>query len=142
LLKQLAPRATAPHAIVPNLSESTASPPHGSNLLESTDLSNSMSSSLGSLDSTTTASTTATFYTSEGTVLSMKNNWISAVGSYKIACYLCGYYGYGFNNCPNIQDKFLGKCCRCWGGNHSSKGCSLNKGSNPPIPFKKNFKNF
>src|SRR6266498_3293220 len=48
-----------------------------------------------------------TFYTSNGVVLSAKINWIAPVGAYKDHCYLCNYFGHGFNICPNIRPKFF-----------------------------------
>src|SRR6266540_1917782 len=59
-----------------------------------------------------------TFYTSNGVVLSAKTNWIALIGAYKDHCYLCNYFGHGFNICPNIKPEFLGRCCRCWSGNY------------------------
>src|SRR6266508_38227 len=76
-------------------------------------------SSLNSLSSTSRN----IFYTSNGIVLSAKTNWIVPVGAYKDHCYLCNYFGHGFNICPNIRPEFLGRCCRCWSGNHESKEC-------------------
>src|SRR6266545_383941 len=76
-------------------------------------------SSLNSLSSTSRN----TFYTSNGIILSAKTNWIVPVGAYKDHCYLCNYFGHGFNICPNIRPEFLGRCCRCWSGNHESKEC-------------------
>ena len=57
--------------------------------------------------------------------------------TYKVTCFLCGYYGHGLNTCPNIQE-FLEKCCRCWANYHESKDCFL---SRKAIPFKRNFLN-
>src|SRR6266542_2715385 len=89
-----------------------AAPPR-SELLKFESLSDS-TSSLNSLSSTSRN----TFYTSNGVVLSAKTNWIVPVGAYKDYCYLCNYFGHGFNICPNIRLEFLGRCCRCWSGNH------------------------
>src|SRR6266540_6999216 len=95
-----------------------AAPPSRSELLKFESLSDSISS-LNSLSSTSRN----TFYTSNGVVLSAKTNWIMPVGAYKNHCYLCNYFGYRFNICPNIRPEFLGRCCRCWFGNHESKEC-------------------
>src|SRR6266540_7557453 len=76
-------------------------------------------SSLNSLSSTLRN----TFYTSNGIVLLTKINWIASVGAYKNYYYLCNYFGYRFNICPNIRPEFLRKCCRCWSSNHESKEC-------------------
>ncbi|GES86137.1 hypothetical protein GLOIN_2v1883110 [Rhizophagus clarus] len=77
--------------------------------------------------------------TSEGIALSSRTNWIAPIGSYKDPCYLCEYYGHGFNTCPNIQQNYWGRCCRCWVSPHESKDCHLRRGEKVPIPFKKNF---
>src|SRR6266540_4407934 len=95
-----------------------ATPPSHSELIKFESLSDSISS-LNSLSSTSRN----IFYTSNGVVLSAKTNWIAPVGAYKNYCYLCNYFGYGFNICPNIKPEFLGRCCRCWSGNHESKEC-------------------
>ena len=91
----------------------------------------SLSNSTSSLNSTT-----STFYTSDGVILSAKTNWIAPVGTYKNHCHLCNYFGHGLNNCPNIRSEFLGRCCRCWTSNHESKECTQDRRA---IPFKKNF---
>src|SRR6266540_993688 len=96
----------------------TAAPPSHSGLMKFESLSDS-TSSLNSLSLTSRN----TFYTSNGIVLSAKTNWIASVGAYKDYCYLCNYFGHGFNICPNIRPEFLGRCCRCWSGNHESKEC-------------------
>src|SRR6266540_534046 len=75
-----------------------AAPPSHSELIKFESLSNS-TSSLNSLSSTSRN----TFYTSNGVVLSAKTNWIAPVGAYKDHCYLCNYFGYRFNICPNIK---------------------------------------
>src|SRR6266540_6764921 len=106
-------------------------PPSRSELIKFESLSD-LTSSLNSLSSTSRN----TFYTSNGIVLSAKINWIAPVGVYKDYCYLCNYFGHGFNICPNIRSEFLERCCRCWSGNHESKEC---KGELQPIPFKENF---
>src|SRR6266508_4480591 len=95
-----------------------APPPFRSELIKFESLSDSISS-LNSLSSTLRN----TFYTSNGVVLSAKTNWIASVRAYKNHCYLCNYFGHGFNICPNIRPEFLGRCCRCWSGNHESKEC-------------------
>src|SRR6266542_434534 len=95
-----------------------AAPPSHSELLKFESLSD-LTSSLNSLSSTSRN----TFYTSNGIVLSAKTNWIVPVGAYKNYCYLCNYFGYRFNICLNIRLEFLGRCCRCWSGNHESKEC-------------------
>src|SRR6266498_4535866 len=64
-----------------------------------------------------------TFYISNGVVLLAKTNWIAPVGAYKDYCYLCNYFGHGFNIYPNIRPEFLGRYYRCWSGNHESKEC-------------------
>src|SRR6266540_4818885 len=51
-------------------------------------------------------------YTSNRIVLSAKTNWIVPVGAYKDHCYLCNYFGHGFNICSNIRPEFLGRCCK------------------------------
>src|SRR6266542_3365827 len=84
-----------------------ASPSH-SELIKFESLSDS-TSSLNSLSSTLRN----IFYTSNGIVLSVKTNWIALVGAYKDYCYLCNYFGHGFNICPNIRPEFLGRCYRC-----------------------------
>src|SRR6266540_4594929 len=95
-----------------------AAPSSHSELLKFESLSDS-TLSLNSLSSTSRN----TFYTSNGVVLSAKTNWIALVGAYKDHCYLCNYFGHGFNICPNIRPEFLERCCKCWFGNHKSKEC-------------------
>ena len=95
-----------------------AAPPSHSELLKFESLLDS-TSSLNFLSSTSRN----TFYTSNGIVLSAKTNWIAPVGAYKDHCYLCNYFGHGFNICPNIRSEFLERYCRCWSGNHESKEC-------------------
>src|SRR6266498_790932 len=95
-----------------------AAAPSRSELIKFESLSDS-TSSLNSLSSTLRN----TFYTSNRIVLSAKTNWIASVGAYKDYCYLCNYFGYGFNIYLNIRPEFLGKCCRYWSGNHESKEC-------------------
>ncbi|GES91583.1 hypothetical protein GLOIN_2v1883110 [Rhizophagus clarus] len=77
--------------------------------------------------------------TSEGVALSSRTNWIAPISSYKDPCYLCEYYGHGLNTCPNIQQNYRGRYCRCWISPHESKDCHLRRGEKVPIPFKKNF---
>src|SRR6266542_2212283 len=95
----------------------------------------SLSDSISSLNSLSLTSRN-TFYTSNGIVLSAKTNWIAPVGAYKNHCYLCNYFGHGFNIYPNIRPEFLGRCYRCWSGNHESKEC---RSELRPILFKENF---
>src|SRR6266511_2017537 len=108
-----------------------AAAPFHSELIKFESLSD-LTSSLNSLSSTSRN----TFYTSNGIVLSAKTNWITPVGAYKDHCYLCNYFDHGFNICLNIRPEFLGRCCRCWSGNHESKEC---KCEFQPILFKENF---
>src|SRR6266545_1017530 len=95
-----------------------AAPPSRSELLKFESLSDS-TSSLNFLSSTSRN----TFYTSNGIVLLAKTNWIAPIGAYKDYCYLCNYFGHGFNICSNIRPEFLGRYCRYWSGNHESKEC-------------------
>src|SRR6266498_4233820 len=81
-----------------------------------------LSDSISSLNSLSSTSRN-TFYTSNGVVLSVKTNWIASVEAYKDHCYLYNYFGHRFNICLNIRPEFLGRCCRCWSGNHESKEC-------------------
>src|SRR6266498_4037461 len=111
ILEQLSSR------LVTVAAAAAASPSH-SELIKFEFLSDS-TSSLNSLSSTSRN----TFYISNGIVLSAKTNWIALVGTYKDYCYLCNYFGHGFNICPNIRPEFLGRCCRCWSGNYKSKEC-------------------
>ena len=85
-----------------------AAPPSHSELIKF----ESLSDSILSLNSLSLTSRNI-FYTSNGIVLSAKTNWITPVGAYKDHCYLCNYFGHGFNICPNIRPEFLGRCCRC-----------------------------
>src|SRR6266545_1705520 len=110
MLEQLSSRHVAAAA--------AAALPSRSELIKFESLSD-LTSSLNSLSSTLRN----TFYTSNGVVLSAKTNWIAPVGAYKDYCYLCNYFGHGFNICPNIRPEFLERCCRCWSGNHESKEC-------------------
>src|SRR6266540_3591582 len=110
MLEQLSSR----HVVV---TAAAAAAPSRLELLKFESLSDSTSSN--SLSSTSRN----TFYTSNGIVLSAKTNWIAPVGAYKDYCYLCNYFGHGFNICPNIRSEFLGRCCRCWSSNHESKEC-------------------
>ena len=121
ILEQLSSRRVAAAA-------AAAAPPSHSEFKSLSDL----TSSLNSLSSTLRN----IFYTSNGVVLSAKTNWIAPVGVYKDHCYLCNYFGHGFNVCPNIRPEFLGRCCRCWSGNHKSKEC---RGEVRSILFKENF---
>src|SRR6266496_4600491 len=123
ILEQLSSRRVATAA-------AAAAVPSHSELIKFESLSDS-TSSLNSLLSTSRN----TFYTSNGVVLSAKTNWIASVGAYKNHCYLCNYFGHGFNICPNIRPEFLGKCYRCWSGNYESKEC---RGELQPILFKEN----
>src|SRR6266498_5816886 len=100
ILEQLSSR------LVTVAAAAAASPSH-SELIKFEFLSDS-TSSLNSLSSTLRN----TFYISNGVVLSAKINWIAPVGAYKNHCYLCNYFGHGFNICPNIRPEFLGRCCR------------------------------
>src|SRR6266542_4105551 len=125
MLKQLSSRRVAAAAAA------AAAPPSRSELIKFESLSDS-TSSLNSLSSTSRN----IFYTSNGIVLSAKTNWIASVGAYKDHCYLCNYFGHGFNICPNIRPEFLGRCCRCWSDNYESKEY---RGELRPIPFKENF---
>src|SRR6266542_2801704 len=108
-----------------------AAPPSRSELIKFESLSD-LTSSLNFLSSTSRN----TFYTSNEIVLSAKTNWIVSVEAYKDYCYLCNYFDHGFNICSNIRPEFLGRCCRCWFGNHESKEC---RGELQLIPFKENF---
>src|SRR6266542_3656373 len=101
ILEQLSSR------LVTVAAAAAASPSH-SELIKFEFLSDS-TSSLNSLSSTLRN----TFYISNGVVLSAKTNWIAPVGAYKDHCYLCNYFGYRFNICPNIRPEFLRKCCKC-----------------------------
>src|SRR6266498_1939464 len=112
ILEQLSSRRVAAAAAA------AAAPPSCSELIKFESLSDS-TSSLNSLSSTSRN----TFYTSNGVVLSAKTNWIVSVGAYKNYCYLCNYFSHRFNICPNIKPEFLGRCYRCWSGNHKSKEC-------------------
>src|SRR6266536_3593469 len=112
MLEQLSSRHVAAAAAA------AAAPPSRSELIKFESLSDS-TSSLNSLSSTSRN----IFYTSNGVVLSAKTNWIAPVGAYKDYCYLCNYFGHGFNICPNIRPEFLERCCRCWSDNHESKKC-------------------
>src|SRR6266498_4496389 len=123
MLEQLSSRHVAAAA--------AAAPPSRSELIKFESLSDS-TLSLNSLSSTSRN----IFYTSNGIVLSAKTNWIVPVGAYKDYCYLCNYFGHGFNICPNIRPEFLGRCYRCWSGNYESKEC---RGELQPILFKENF---
>ena len=119
--------------ILEKLSSNDTFPAHTS----STPSHSSLSSSLTSLNSSSSLTTSKnTFYTSDGVQLSAKTNWIAPVGAYKDSCYLCNYFGHGFNFCPNIRSEFLGKCCKCWISNHESKECKCKQQS---TPFKENF---
>src|SRR6266496_1026321 len=111
MLEQLSSRRVAAAA-------AAAASPSCSELIKFESLSD-LTSSLNSLSSTLRN----TFYTSNGVVLLAKTNWIVPVGAYKDHCYLCNYFGHGFNICPNIRPEFLEKCCRCWSSNHESKEC-------------------
>src|SRR6266498_3188898 len=111
MLEQLSSRHVAAAA-------AAAAPPSRSELIKFESLSDS-TSSLNSLSLTSRN----TFYTSNGIVLSAKTNWITPVEAYKNHCYLCNYFSHRFNICPNIRSEFLGRCCRCWSGNHKSKEC-------------------
>src|SRR6266498_2358676 len=111
MLKQLSSHCIAAAA-------TAAATPSCSELIKFESLSDS-TSSLNSLLSTSRN----TFYTSNGIVLSAKTNWIMPVGAYKDHYYLCNYFDHRFNICPNIRPEFLGRCCRCWFGNHESKEC-------------------
>src|SRR6266498_1053992 len=124
MLEQLSSRCVAAAAVA-------AAPSSHSKLIKFEFLSD-LTSSLNSLSSTSRN----TFYISNGVVLSAKTNWIAPVGAYKDYCYLCNYFGHRFNICLNIRQEFLGRCCRCWSGNHESKEC---RGELQPIPFKENF---
>src|SRR6266542_1208125 len=122
MLEQLSSRRVAAAAAA------AAAPPSRSELIKFESLSDS-TSSLNSLSSTSRN----TFYTSNGIVLLAKTNWIAPVEAHKNYCYLCNYFGYGFNICSNIRSEFLGRYCRCWSGNHKSKEC---RDELQPIPFK------
>src|SRR6266511_6316660 len=111
ILEQLSSRRVAAAA-------AATAPPSHSELIKFESLSDS-TLSLNSLSSTLRN----TFYTSNGVVLSAKTNWIAPVRAYKDYCYLCNYFGHGFNICPNIRLEFLERCCRCWSSNHESKEC-------------------
>src|SRR6266498_3376177 len=111
MLEQLSSRHIVVAAAAP-------APPSHSELIKFESLSDS-TSLLNSLSLTSRN----TFYTSNGIVLLAKTNWIVPVGAYKDHCYLCNYFDHGFNICPNIRPEFLGRCCRCWSGNHESKEC-------------------
>src|SRR6266508_6733966 len=100
MLEQLSSRRIATAA-------AAAAPSFRSELIKFESLSDS-TSSLNFLSSTSRN----TFYTSNGIVLSAKTNWIASVGVYKDHCYLCNYFGHGFNICPNIRPEFLERCCR------------------------------
>ena len=124
MLEQLSSHHVAATAVA-------AAPPSRSELIKFESLSDS-TSSLNSLSSTSRN----TFYTSNGVVLLAKTNWIVPVGAYKDHCYLCNYFGHGFNICSNIRPEFLERYYRCWFSNHESKEC---RGELWPIPFKENF---
>src|SRR6266540_3604672 len=102
ILEQLSSRRVAAAAAA-----AAATPSH-SELIKFESLSDS-TLSLNSLSSTSRN----TFYTSNGVVLSAKTNWIAPVGAYKDYCYLCNYFGHGFNICPNIRSEFLRRCYKC-----------------------------
>src|SRR6266542_4369017 len=87
MLEQLSFRRVAAAA-------AATAPPSRSELIKFESLLDSKSS-LNSLLSTSRN----TFYTSNGVVLSAKTNWIASVGAYKDHCYLCNYFGHGFNIC-------------------------------------------
>src|SRR6266542_726241 len=100
ILEQLSSRYIAAAA-------TAATPPSHLELIKFESLSDS-TSSLNSSSSTLKN----TFYTSNGIVLLAKTNWITLVGAYKNHCYLCNYFGHGFNICSNIRSEFLGRCYR------------------------------
>ena len=80
--------------------------------------------------------------TSNGVPLSKKNNWLSPIEGFKESCYICSYYGHGYEQCTNILKSYLRSCFKCWNkfahaNSSEHKGCNL-----PPCeaPFKENYK--
>ena len=50
---------------------------------------------------------------SDGVQLSERNSpWKT---SYSEPCYVCGYFGHGHKQCPNILEQFRGLCLKCYG---------------------------
>lgn len=86
--------------------------------------------SLLSTNSSNQMSNTNTLESSSGVPICDSNSpW--ATKYYSEPCYLCFYFGHGFETCPNIQDDFKGTCLRCFGTGHKVSDCVISGQKNP-----------
>ena len=70
------------------------------------------------------------FESSHGVQLSERNlPWKT---SFFTLCYVCGYFGHGHRQCPNILEQFRGSCLKCYGVGHVAKDC-VNNAREPPM---------
>src|SRR2546429_1000877 len=70
------------------------------------------------------------FESADGVQLSEKNSpWKT---SFSELCYICGYFGHGHKQCPNILEQFRGLCLKCYGVGHVAKDC-VNAAREPPM---------
>src|SRR6266513_2906555 len=61
-------------------------------------------------------SSSYTFESADGVQLSEKNSpWKT---SFSEPYYICGYFGHGHKQCPNILEQFLGSCLKYYGAGH------------------------
>jgi hypothetical protein len=70
------------------------------------------------------------FESADGVQLSEKNSpWKT---SFSEPCYICGYFGHGHKQCPNILEQFRGSCLKCYGVGHVAEDC-VNAAREPPM---------
>ena len=70
------------------------------------------------------------FESADGVQLSEKNSpWKT---SFSEPCYICGYFGHGHKQCPNILEQFRGSCLKCYGAGHVVEDC-VNAAREPPM---------
>jgi hypothetical protein len=70
------------------------------------------------------------FESADGVQLSEKNSpWKT---SFSEPCYICGYFGHGHKQCPNILEQFRGSCLKCYGAGHVAEDC-VNAAREPPM---------
>ena len=67
----------------------------------------------------------AQFESANGVRLSINNSpWRT---HFTMLCFVCKYFGHGHHECPNIQERFLGTCLKCYIPGHVTDECQSNR---------------
>src|SRR3990170_8370481 len=70
------------------------------------------------------------FESAHGVQISERNSpWKT---SFSEPCFVCGYFGHGHRQCPNILEQFRGSCLKCYGAGHVAEDC-VNNAREPPM---------